>query len=208
MEARKYQCYVCGIVFDEPKEFKEHIIANHEEGREYLKCPLTRCGFPVRDLRAHFRAKHKYDKLPAGIQHRVAVWYDVRQPTKRKKKTNFKSGTFISKKNNGRVLHYRSGWEEEVYKILEEKQDVVSYAVEPFPVAYYWHDRSRQYYPDLQVVFIDGHVEIWEIKPSNQTKNQQNQAKWNSCKHYCAIRNWTFEVITEQRIEHMKNKKT
>ena len=63
---RKWQCFVCGKQYKNFETYKEHIIDKHEEGREFIICPT--CGAPVRDIRAHFRAKHPQannaEKLP------------------------------------------------------------------------------------------------------------------------------------------------
>lgn len=40
--ARKYQCFVCATQFLDFDEYKKHIIDSHDEGRDYVKCPLER----------------------------------------------------------------------------------------------------------------------------------------------------------------------
>jgi hypothetical protein len=190
-------------LFDTYEEFKTHIIDTHEESREYITCPLERCKAPVRDLHIHFKSKHPYDKLPKGIQLRASVWRDVKQPNKRRKTFSFKEGTIISVKNKGKAMHYRSGYELEVYESLEKINEVVSYDVEPFPVEYFWKGRSRNYYPDIIVRFKD-RVEVWEVKPAKQTSNLQNQAKWDAAKFFCETRGWKFVVYTEKEIKILK----
>ena len=197
---RKYQCYVCGMLFEKAEEFKNHIIEKHEEGREYLVC--KHCGWTCRDLRAHYRTAHPKTKLPTG-QHRVTVMYDVSSAKKRRKIPNFQSGTYFSVKNN-KELSYRSAWELEVYKCLESANHVLSYHVEPFAIPYTFKGKKHHYYPDILVKFLDGNTQLWEIKPSNQTLLEKNQAKWNSAKAYCMNRGWGFEVITETVISRMK----
>jgi hypothetical protein len=59
---RKFTCFVCGRVFTEFEEFKNHIIEKHEEGRDYVICPLERCKTPVRDIKMHFKVKHPSEK--------------------------------------------------------------------------------------------------------------------------------------------------
>lgn len=202
---RSCQCFICGKVVNR-EEFNKHIFESHEEGREYIKCPLERCQAPVRDLRVHFRAKHKYDKIPKGCQLKATVYYDVKNPKKRRKLPSFKDGNIISKKNNGKEMHYRSSYEQNVYLSLESINEVVKYDVEPFSVGYYYNGKYRRYYPDLKVVFNDGHIEIWEIKPQNQIHLAQNQAKWNACKFHCMNRGWNFQVVTEDYIKELKSK--
>ena len=74
---RKYTCFVCGHAFDEFETYKAHILENHEEGREYVLCPLTRCGAPVRCVRTHFKAKHPHEKIaPKFGQMKAIIWKD------------------------------------------------------------------------------------------------------------------------------------
>ena len=202
---RIYRCFVCGVDHHDYLEYVEHIVASHEEGREYLVCP--RCEAPVRDMLMHFKVKHPKSPVPKG-QMRTIVWKDF--GGKRKTKVpKFRKGEFISAKNGGRLIKYRSGWECKCYEFLEQWNKVIAYAGEPINIPYMWHDENMQpvcktYKPDLIVDFIDGRREVWEIKPSSQTGIEQNKAKWMSAKQYCLVRNWGFQVITEQGIEKLR----
>ena len=40
---RKYSCFVCGKEHSDFEAFSAHITETHEEGREYILCPLGRC---------------------------------------------------------------------------------------------------------------------------------------------------------------------
>jgi len=203
---RKFCCFVCAEIFNTYPEMRDHIIEGHEEGREYLVCPLKHCGCPVRDLRLHFRTKHPSVKCPQNGQLRATVMYDTKNPNKKRKLPNFKEGYIISEKNNGKQLHYRSGYELEVYESLEKIGDVLRYEVEPFSVEYFFRAKKKQYFPDLLVEYSDGAIEIWEIKPANQCKLMQNQSKWNAAKHHCQLRGWSFQVISEDDIMNLKKK--
>ena len=203
-DKRQYQCFICSQVQTDYQAFRKHITENHEEGREFLICPLLHCQAPVRDLRLHFKNKHPHNSLPPGIQLRASVWYDVRSP-KRKKVPTFKSGTHISK--TGKICNYRSGYELDVYKCLDTDESVRVYDAEPFPVSYFWMGEEKNYWPDIKVTFEDGHVEIWEVKPQNQLNLKQNKVKWDACKYFCDVRGWNFKVICEQDINKMKKKR-
>lgn len=201
---RKFSCFVCSRIFSTVSEYRQHIIDSHEEGREYLVCPLERCRIPVRDLRAHFKKHHPFNKCPA-CQLRATVFYDARTPNKRRKLPTFEEGYMESKKNQ-RPVHYRSGYEKEVYNCLEQMNDVLRYVVEPICIPYYLKGKRRNYYPDLKVEFVSGNVEVWEIKPANQTGTPQNQAKFKAVEQFCRARGWQFEVITETRIQQLKKR--
>jgi hypothetical protein len=202
---RQYTCFVCGRAYKDFEEFKAHIIEKHQEGREYVLCPLARCGAPVRDVRAHFKVKHPKEPPPKGCQMKAIVWKDQRDPkTGRKKRgMHFNEGDFESAKC-GKKLHYRSGYELEVYKCLEQMPNVKRYDAEPFGIPYWFKGEQHTYFPDLSVQFADGRVEVWEIKPSSQTSYEVNDAKWTAADKWCEARGYHFEVKTEQGIRLLR----
>lgn len=206
---RTWQCFVCGKNHNDPQTFKEHIVENHEEGREFLLCPLKRCQSPVRDLYAHFKAKHPTEKIPTFKQNKAIIWADIStkngetKVTKRKPK--FRSGHFVSIKN-GCDVPYRSGLECSLYEIIEHTPEIIKYSAEPLSISYFFEGEKHEYIPDLQVQYSDGRIEIWEIKPMNETKLPKNQAKWESAAKYCKNRGWAFQVVTEKYISKLKKK--
>jgi hypothetical protein len=209
---RKWQCFVCGKQHKEYEEYRTHIISEHEEGREYIKCPD--CEAPVRDMPMHYKAKHPSRAFPIGIQTRVTTWFDFSASGKRKtKKPSFKRGHFISNKMNGKKFEYKSSYEEQIYKLLEADDEVVSYYYEPFRIPYCYADPASgnlpewyDYVPDLKIHFQDGRIEVWEIKPANQTHLERNRAKWTAMSLYAEDHGWKFTVITEVGINKLKTK--
>ena len=124
---KKYQCFVCGHKFDNYPEYKEHIIESHEEGREYILCPLARCGAPVRDVRMHFKAKHPNDVIPKKGQMSALIWKDMSpKGNSRTKKPNFKEGWYDSIKMS-KKFYYRSGYEQVVYECLDVYDEVIGF---------------------------------------------------------------------------------
>lgn len=202
---RQYQCFVCGIKFVKFEEFKSHILSSHDEGREFLVCPLPHCGAPVRDMKMHFKAKHSHSPLPK-MQMRAIIWKDINARGKVKtRKPKFREGWYESTKMQKR-LHYRSGYEASVYECLDLLPEVVAFGEEPFKIPYIFKGEEHTYTPDLMVNFSDGRKEIWEIKPANQTSLSQNQAKWSAAQTMCKSRGWEFMVVTEQGIAKLKKK--
>ena len=203
-QKRKYQCFVCGVAFLDFEEYKSHIIQNHEEGTDYVKCPLARCQAPVRDVRVHFKAIHPSETLPKQGMLKATLWRDITADGKaKKKKPKCREGYYQSTKM-GKAFFYRSGWEATVFECLDSWNEVLAYEVEPFEIPYIHKGESHKYIPDVFVMFLDGRKEVWEIKPSSQTHLQMNQDKWYSAKIACEARGWNFEVIVEQRIEKLK----
>jgi hypothetical protein len=199
----KHTCFCCGVQFSDYAEFKSHILDSHEEGRDFVRCPLDHCGAPVRDAKLHIKVKHpRYDMRNFKGQAKALVWQDFSAKGKKTRKPRFKQGKYESTKT-GRVLGYRSGLEEKVYKILDQHEEVVSFYSEPFNIDYIHRGQAHKYIPDLFVTFMDGHKEIWEVKPSNQTDLELNKNKWRAAEDACKVRGWKFEVFTEQRIDKL-----
>jgi TnsA endonuclease N terminal len=200
---RKFQCFCCGLEYSAFNEYKDHILQEHEEGREFIKCPA--CEAPVRDLVSHYKVKHRHRIMPKNCQTRAIVWFDFKNGKKKTRKPNFKKGNFESKKN-GCSLPYKSGYECEVYELLEQDVEVVSFAVEPYRVPYLHEGEWHEYIPDLRVNYLGGKVEIWEIKPSTQTRVKKNLDKWKAIKPYTENLGWGFKVITETEIGKLRTR--
>lgn len=206
---KKFQCFVCGVEFLEFEEFKNHIIKEHEEGREYVLCPIQYCKAPVRDLRLHFKVFHPKDKLPPVSQTKAIVWKNF-TPSRNKKKpakkaSKYREGDYMSTKMN-RYFHYRSGYECTMYECLDSLNEVLCYEAEPFKIPYMHKGEMHNYTPDLFVQFVDGRKEVWEIKPASQTTLQRNKDKWHAMAKVCVARGWAFKIKTEKGIQEMKKK--
>ena len=198
----KHRCFVCGEEFVMYEEFCQHIFSKHDEGREYLRCPACDC--PVRDMRLHYQAKHPSRPLPKDTQLKVSIWFDFKGNKRKARKLNFKEGNFVSQKMGGQTVHYRSSYELEVYKLLENEKTVVGYEAEPFKLPYYFGGKWLDYIPDLKVHFTDGSIQIWEVKPSNMTAFKKNKAKWTAMEEHAKKMGWQFKVITEQVMSRIK----
>lgn len=204
---RKFQCFVCGVMFQNFEKFKHHVVEKHEEGREYISCPLLHCEAPVRDLKLHFKCKHPKIKMPKVPMTKAIIWKDFSATGRRSKtrKPRFKDGWHQSPKAD-KKMHYRSGYELTVYKCLDKDLDVLTYDVEPFIVPYIHNGKGRKYTPDIIIKFINGKTEVWEVKPSSQTLLEINQNKWRAANKACEHRGWQFKVITEKGIDTLKKK--
>jgi hypothetical protein len=204
---RVFVCFVCGEKYEEYQPYKEHLASTHEEGRDFVFCPLERCQAPVRDVKMHFKAKHPHDKIPAKGAMRSIIWKDINTKGKFKtRKPAFHEGWFVSIKNNGKEFYYRSRWECKVLEYLELIPQILRYEVEPLKggIPYLFEGKIHHYFPDLFIYFSDGHVEIWEIKPENQNDLPINQAKWSSAQPYCESKGWRFVIINEDEISKLQ----
>ena len=115
---------------------------------------------------------------------------------------------------------YRSLWERNVMKWLDESADVVEWASEEIAIKYYnpVKGSSALYYPDFYVKFKNGVTKIIEVKPKKETvkpvepkrKTQNyltevatyaiNQEKWKSAVSACKNNQAQFEVWTEDTL--------
>jgi len=205
---RMWQCFSCSTTFENYEDYSRHILQEHDEGRDYVKCPVETCGAPVRDLRAHFTLKHPNRAIPKAQQMRATIWKDFSRKKGKgaTKKPNFNEGWYESIKMSGKRIYHRSGYELEIYKCLDEDTDVTAYFAEPFKVPYYFNNDWHNYIPDIKIEFSDGTVEIWEIKPNTQMKYEQNQAKWKAMNEYAGKLGWGFTVINEKGINLLQKK--
>ena len=204
--ARKWTCFVCAHQYKSFEQYCYHITEEHEEGRDYVVCGVEHCKAPVRDLAMHYKAQHKGEQTPPIKQAKAILWRDP-NPRNGKmdvKKPNFRKGWYVSSKT-GKAHYYRSGWEERVYEMLDTMPEVLGFNAEPLQIEYWYDGEMRRYTPDIIILFVDGHRELWEIKPSNQTSLEINECKWAAAKQYCESHGWHFQVITEQTISQMQN---
>lgn len=205
---QKFRCFCCGREFSLFDSYSSHIKDNHEQGRDFVLCPVHHCQAPVRDLKTHMKTKHPEIKgLPPGVQFKAMIWRDQTPDGKLKaRKPTFRSGTLLSRKN-GKEVPYRSGMECKIYECLEEIDNVRAYDAEPFEIPYIFEGMPHHYKPDLSVQLTDGRVQIWEIKPSDQTSLPVNLAKWQYAKEYCLLRGWKFKIVTETGLELLRTAK-
>jgi hypothetical protein len=126
-----------------------------------------------------------------------------------------------------KVPYCRSSWETAFCMFCDNNPAVESWASEPIKIPYRDPLTGKQtvYVPDFLIKYSDKnqkfHVEMIEIKPSNQMmlervgKNPYNQAqyvknmaKWQAAGEYCKQRGIKFRVINESDIfVNTKNKK-
>lgn len=201
---KKYVCFVCAMEFEDYGMYSNHIISEHIRDEEYIICP--RCNAPVRDIRLHYKIKHKNCKIPKLSVMKAYKWYDwdFKYKKMKKKKRRFKEGFFHSDKMN-KDIHYRSSWERDVMICFEKCQDIIEYYGDNYlSIPYELGGVSKNYWPDFFVKFSNGNYYVIEIKPKDQTQQILNLAKWKFAIQYCSQRGWNFQVWTEKFIKKIK----
>ena len=118
-----------------------------------------------------------------------------------------------------KLPYYRSGWELKVMEMCDNNPSITEWSSEPIKIPYRDPLTSKQtvYVPDFLIIYVDKslkkHVELWEIKPANQTVREQvgknpynqsqfikNQAKWAAASIWCKQHNIHFRILTEHDI--------
>lgn len=202
---RKFTCFVCGIIYEDREEFKKHIIEKHNEGTDYVLCPIKTCNTPCRDLKIHFKVNHPNIEMPKNYQSRATIWRHIDPITNKikKEKPKFKQGQYFSEKNK-KSFTYRSGYELKVFEYLDEWKEILSWEAEPFGIPYVHEGEEKKYIPDIIVNYVNGKKEVWEIKPAKQTLYKKNKDKWIYANKICESRGWHFTVITEVGMDKLK----
>jgi hypothetical protein len=128
---------------------------------------------------------------------------------------------FPEKYVGGKTPTYRSSWEFAFMRFCDEHPSVRRWASEAIKIPYKnpFTGKMTIYVPDFFIEYIDkngkSHVEVIEVKPSNQTnlkeakrsqKNSMhwvlNQAKWEVARQWCKQKGIVFRVINEGDIFH------
>jgi len=128
-------------------------------------------------------------------------------------------------KGNPTNIIYRSSWELKLMDYLDKHPDVIQWSSEEFCIPYRSpvDNRIHRYFPDFCVrkKNKDGVIEtvVIEVKPKSQTQEPKkpakvnkryinevftwgiNSAKWKAAQEFCADRNWTFQIFTEQELK-------
>lgn len=113
----------------------------------------------------------------------------------------FLKGKIFSEKMNKEIV-FRSSWERNFIKELDNDPEVVSFIFEPFSVQYYdtTEERNRHYIPDFLVVYKNGSNIVVEIKPSYYLDAQVNKDKFKAMQEHCKKTGMLFEVKTEKSL--------
>jgi len=119
-------------------------------------------------------------------------------------------------------ITYRSLWERQALKWLDENPNVVSYSSEETIIPYRCatDGKVHRYFVDLRVKLRSGQTYLIEIKPKSQTIQPKkkrmskkyltevmtwakNNSKWEAATKYCADRGWIFEIWHEDILRGM-----
>ena len=122
---------------------------------------------------------------------------------------------------NPLTVKYRSLWERQVFKWLDDNKSIVSWNSEEVVVPYICKtdNKKHRYFVDLYVKMENGNQYLVEIKPKNQTiapsnpkrKTKKylkevmtyvkNKSKWEAANIYAKNRGMIFQIWTEDTIK-------
>lgn len=118
-------------------------------------------------------------------------------------------------------VQYRSLWERQVFRWLDDNVNVIKWSSEEVVVPYRCKtdNKMHRYFVDIKVQFKGGVTYLIEIKPKKETippkvrekktrgylmevmTYAKNISKWESATEYAKDRGWIFEIWTEQTIK-------
>jgi len=126
----------------------------------------------------------------------------------------------------GRTPTYRSSWEFHFMRMCDTNDSITKWASEAVRIPYRnpLSGKHTIYVPDFFLVYVDRagkqHVELIEVKPSNQAFGEKlgsskvnklhyvvNQAKWQAARAYCKQKGMAFRIVTESDIFHTGKRK-
>ena len=98
--------------------------------------------------------------------------------------------------------HYRSSWELELMRKLDDDEEVISWEYEPISISYTIDGVERRYIPDFIVNTAGGTLMI-EVKPATLSDTSVNAAKREAAMAYCdefgfSYREW--ELINDAQV--------
>jgi hypothetical protein len=118
----------------------------------------------------------------------------------------------------GKAPYYRSSWELAFMRMCDSHPNITKWASENVKIPYLHPQTGKyaNYVPDFMIQYVDKdggeHVELIEIKPSNQTTMENartigqkwqtaiNAAKWTAAQEWCQRKGIRFKVINEDQI--------
>ena len=118
---------------------------------------------------------------------------------------------------------YRSLWERQFFRWLDERDFIKSWSSEEVVVPYRCKTDGQihRYFVDAKIEFVDGRVLLIEIKPKKETREPKkpgrtskryitecltyvkNLSKWEAATEYALNRGWVFEVWTEDMLKSL-----
>ena len=134
-------------------------------------------------------------------------------------------GRFIPKNyqkyaGNATNIVYRSLWERQLFRWLDENSQVIKWSSEEVVIPYICKTDGKihRYFVDVKATFENGQTHLIEVKPKKETAPPEVQArktkryitevmtyaknvsKWKAAEEYAKDRGWKFSIWTEETL--------
>ena len=190
----------------------------------------------IRDIDTYYSGPRPYNRDPEKIAKCQETWIgksddEIVSMVKKQIKSKTENGTLImtrtyhgkyTVKNPNKyrgdptMVQYRSLWERNVMKHLDNSTNVVSWSSEEvvIPYRYDGDGRVHRYFVDFFVEYSSGQKLLIEVKPFKETQlpkgkktkrylNEamtyvKNQNKWKAAEEFAKDRGWHFVIWTEK----------
>lgn len=173
-------------------------------GSGYPKCCSTSChvAWQNKDDKCNFGLSSRYKSVEFRKVNgqRISKMRTELFRSGKQKPFSRKSIPYISPKAGEMIL--KSSYEVRACSLFDSNPKVITYKYESIRIEYLGLDNKvRGYYPDFELLWDTGLVEIVEIKPENLTAKDFNQIKFQAAKHYAEEHNATFTIMTESELQ-------
>lgn len=119
---------------------------------------------------------------------------------------------------NASQITWRSSWEANLMRTLDNHPAVIEWASEPIKIPYRnpLTGKGSVYVPDFLVKYMKNDtkvvIELIEVKPASQTTIKRakskydkaqlaiNASKWMAAKKFCDMRGLVFRILTEDQL--------
>lgn len=138
----------------------------------------------MKKLKKHFTSEDEKRLVGYLVKKKKAKRVNVYFNKKTDGVVKYFNGKFYSTKNKT-TYTYRSSYELKCFQQLERDNDVDSYLSEGMSMPYKDSKGvSRTYVPDLLVLYSNGSMCVFEIKPQEMVKDADVQLKAEACRKY------------------------
>jgi len=134
---------------------------------------------------------------PRSVRHLALMPY-LRRQRDVSPESEGHAGSFYSEKM-GRDVQFESTLELQFLLQLESCPDIVAYQEQPLVLQYEHEGRSRQYYPDVFLLFKSGRGAVVELKGKYVFGLQDNLIQWSALRRFCREMGYGL-LVTDGRI--------
>lgn len=107
---------------------------------------------------------------------------------------------FMETKKAGRIF-YRSSWERDLCKKLDDSDFVLKFDLEPYTIQYRDKNEAIRFTRiDFDIELINGKRVIIEVKPIGLQSYGNNVYKINGIRNYCKLNDFDFMLFTKKEI--------